>query len=50
MQVFLRFSELVNLKRSDIQFHPTYMSLFIEKSKTDQHRENPASLCDQLTA
>ena len=36
---FLRFSELVNLKRSDIQFHPTYMSLFIEKSKTDQHRE-----------
>ncbi|XP_076093969.1 integrase/recombinase xerD homolog [Mytilus galloprovincialis] len=36
---FLRFSELVNLKRSDIQFYSTYVSLFIEKSKTDQHRE-----------
>jgi integrase len=36
---FVRFSEHVNLKRSDIQFRPTYMSLFIKKSKTDQHRE-----------
>ena len=35
---FLRFSELVNLKRSDVSFHSLYMSLFIEKSKTDQQR------------
>ncbi|KAK3108077.1 hypothetical protein FSP39_000719 [Pinctada imbricata] len=36
---FLRFSELVNLKCSDIEFHDQYMTLFIEKSKTDQLRE-----------
>ena len=36
---FLRFSELVNLKCSDIEFHDEYMTLFIEKSKTDQIRE-----------
>lgn len=36
---FLRFSELVQLKRSDICFCDTYMSLFIHKSKTDRYRE-----------
>ena len=36
---FLRFSELVNLRRSDLKFFQTHMSLYIEKSKTDQHRE-----------
>jgi hypothetical protein len=32
---FLRFSELVNLRRSDITFFPTYIKLFLVKSKTD---------------
>lgn len=41
---FLRFTELVNLKRSDIIFHQEYMSLFIEKSKTDQHRKGSTVL------
>ena len=36
---FLRFSELVNLKCCDVVFHDLYVSLFIEKSKTDQHRD-----------
>ena len=32
---FLRFSELVNIKRSHIVFHDTHITLFIPKSKTD---------------
>ena len=36
---FLRFSELVNLKRTDIQFFDSHVSLFIEKSKTDVYRD-----------
>lgn len=36
---FLRFSELVNLRRSDITFFPTYIKLFLVKSKTDIYRE-----------
>jgi integrase len=36
---FLRFSELVNLRRSDITFFPTYIKLFLVKSKTDVYRE-----------
>lgn len=36
---FLRFSELSNLRRSDIVFRGTYMKLFIEKSKTDVYRD-----------
>ena len=36
---FLRSSELVNLKCCDVVFHDLYVSLFIEKSKTDQHRD-----------
>ena len=36
---FLRFSELVNLKKSDIEIYPTHVSLFLEKSKTDKLRE-----------
>jgi integrase len=35
---FLRFSELVNLKRSDIFFYDDHFSLFISKSKTDQFK------------
>lgn len=41
---FLRFSELVNLRRSDVNIFQTHMSLYIEKSKTDQHREGNSVL------
>ena len=38
---FLRFSELVNIRRSHITFHKSHLSLFIPKSKTDVlHRGN----------
>ena len=36
---FLRFSEVINLKNSDIILKETHMSIFIEKSKTDVYRE-----------
>ena len=36
---FLRFSELVNLRRSDIKLSESHIELFIEKSKTDKYRE-----------
>lgn len=36
---FFRSSEVLNLKRSDIVFHNTYMSIFVEKSKTDVLRD-----------
>ena len=36
---FLRFSEVINLKYSDIILKETHMSIFIEKSKTDVYRE-----------
>ena len=36
---FLRFSEVINIKRSDIILHKTHISIFIEKSKTDIYRE-----------
>ncbi|XP_062576265.1 integrase/recombinase xerD homolog [Saccostrea cucullata] len=36
---FLRFSELVHLKRSDICFYGNYMTLTIQKSKTDRYKE-----------
>ena len=36
---FLRFSEFVNLRRTDITFFPTYIKLFLFKSKTDIYRE-----------
>jgi site-specific recombinase XerD len=32
---FLRFSELASLKKSDISFFPSYVKLYLEKSKTD---------------
>ena len=34
---FLRFSNLSNSKRNDFILHNTYMSIFIEKSKTDTY-------------
>lgn len=36
---FLRFSELANLKRSNVTFFPTHVKLFLEQSKTDVYRE-----------
>ena len=42
--VFLRFSELVSLKRSDIHFHASHANIFIAKSKTDQLREGNSVL------
>lgn len=36
---FLRFSELVNIKRSDIAFYDDHFSLFISKSKTDKYKQ-----------
>ena len=36
---FLRFSEIVNIKRSDIQFFDSHLSLFVSKSKTDVYKD-----------
>ena len=36
---FLRSSEVLELRRSDIEFHTEHMSVYIHKSKTDQLRE-----------
>ncbi|KAK3099168.1 hypothetical protein FSP39_000438, partial [Pinctada imbricata] len=36
---FLRFSEIVNIKACDLNFSDEYVSIFIEKSKTDKYRE-----------
>ena len=36
---FLRFSEVINLKNSDVILKETHMSIFIEKSKTGVYRE-----------
>ena len=36
---FLRFSEVVKLRRCDIIIYKTFLSIFIEKSKTDAYRE-----------
>lgn len=36
---FLRFSELINLKRSNICIFDSHVSLFIERSKTDVYKE-----------
>ena len=35
---FLRYSEASNIRRSEIDFQPSYMTIFIEKSKTDIYR------------
>jgi len=36
---FMRFSEVIQLRRSDILIFSTHIQLFIEKSKTDVYRE-----------
>ena len=35
---FLRYSEALNIRRSDIDFQSSHMKIFIEKSKTDIYR------------
>ena len=37
--VFLKFSEVINLKNSDLILKETHLPIFIEKSKTDVYRE-----------
>ena len=37
---FFRFSEVANLRRSDVKFSLTHMTIFIEKSKTDIYRDD----------
>ena len=41
---FLRFSEIVNIKRSDISFHDQHVSIFISRSKTDKYNQG-SSVC-----
>ena len=36
---FLRISEVINLRECDINMHPSFVRLFLVKSKTDQYRE-----------
>lgn len=36
---FMRSSELLNIRVCDIDVKPTYMSIFIESSKTDKYRD-----------
>ena len=36
---FFRFSEVANLRRSDVTFNLTHMTIFIERSKTDIYRD-----------
>ena len=36
---FRRVSELLSLRRCDIDFLPSHMSVLIQKSKTDIHRD-----------
>ncbi|XP_068203660.1 uncharacterized protein [Palaemon carinicauda] len=36
---FMRSSELLNIKVSDIMIYKTYMSIFVETSKTDKYRD-----------
>ena len=35
---FLRFSEISNLRREDLEIHDDYMRIFLEQSKTDIYR------------
>ena len=35
---FLRYDEAIKIRRSDIQFKHTFLTLFVESSKTDQER------------
>ena len=45
---FLRYNEIADLRRSDVEFKGTYMKLFIEKSKTDIYRDGQWLLIAKL--
>ena len=47
---FLRFSEVINLKNSDIILKETHISIFIEKSKTDVYWEGYSMHLSKLQA
>ena len=36
---FFRFNELASIKAADVKFFPSYVSIFLESSKTDQFRQ-----------
>ena len=36
---FFRFSELCKIRACDVKFFPTFLRIFLESSKTDQHRD-----------
>ena len=36
---FLRNDEAINIRECDLQFHPSFIRIFLVKSKTDQYRE-----------
>ena len=39
LAAFLRFSEVVKLRRSDIDFHEDDVTLYVAKSKTDKYKQ-----------
>ena len=41
---FFRFSELSQIKACDVKFFPSYASIFLESSETDQFRDGRGSL------
>lgn len=45
---FLRFSEIVNIRRSQLVFSDSHLTLFITKSKTDVYKQG-SSLCISKT-
>ena len=47
---FLRFDELVNLTKGDLQFFDSHMSAFIEKSKTDIYRDGHTVIISKLVS
>ena len=47
---FLRYDEVSNLKCSHVKFHDGYISLYIEKSKTDQYRDGKEVLISKLNS
>ena len=47
---FLRFDEAVNLKRGDVTFFKTHMSIFLEGSKTDVYRDGHTVLVSKVVS
>ena len=47
---FLRFAEASQLRRGDIRFYSTHMSLFIEGSKTDVYRDGHVLLISRVNS